>query len=272
MPSTAEFDYKFSGWEEVDSGLDYVIIYKAKYTEHRRSYPITFLDYDGSVLQSSLIAYGTEPSEFKPKDPIRDYYTFDGWSPELTKVIGEATYTAQYEAIVFTTIGRPTTMLGKNRVINEKNAWDNDLETYAYNSSSTNYGYIMGIHKFDITIPSTAKITELSLFVKCSTGDSSSNDYVKISDFSNQTGNSSTDYTEIITNHYLIRGSATSPKYIEMPIDLSAVTSVLGSTSVADWLNPSAYPMPSMMLNIRGSAEESTKIYDIYLQAKYTMV
>jgi hypothetical protein len=65
-------------------------------------YKVTFLDWDGDTLQSSMVTYGEYPS-YTGETPIREAdaqytYTFSGWSPEITIVVAEAEYTAQYDA------------------------------------------------------------------------------------------------------------------------------------------------------------------------------
>ena len=65
-------------------------------------YKVTFLDWDGDTLQSSMVAYGEYPS-YNGATPEREAdaqytYTFTGWSPELSLVTGNQSYTAQYEA------------------------------------------------------------------------------------------------------------------------------------------------------------------------------
>ena len=66
-------------------------------------YKVTFLDWDGDTLQSSMVNYGEMPeytgeTPTKPED-VHYTYTFLNWTPEIVSVIENATYTAVYEAI-----------------------------------------------------------------------------------------------------------------------------------------------------------------------------
>lgn len=65
-------------------------------------YEVTFLNWDGEVLQSTTIDYGTMP-EYLGVIPTKledNYYiyTFSGWEPEIAIVVANAEYTAQYDA------------------------------------------------------------------------------------------------------------------------------------------------------------------------------
>lgn len=98
--STAEFEYAFTGWDPTLAPATEATTYTAQYSSTRRSYTITFEDYDGTELQSSTLEYGTTPTP--PSNPSREGYLFTGWSPAVTSVTGAVTYTAQYAAIVAT--------------------------------------------------------------------------------------------------------------------------------------------------------------------------
>ena len=96
---TDEFRYFFECWtpEIVPAIAD--ATYTATYTAKTRHYYIQFVNYDGTVLQSSLVAYGTMPEYTgeTPTKPSDQYdYIFAGWTPEVIAVTGFATYTATY--------------------------------------------------------------------------------------------------------------------------------------------------------------------------------
>ncbi len=96
---TDEFRYFFESWtpEIVPATAD--ATYTATYTAKTRHYYIQFVNYDGAVLQSSLVAYGTMPEYTgeTPTKPSDQYdYIFAGWTPEVIAVTGFATYTATY--------------------------------------------------------------------------------------------------------------------------------------------------------------------------------
>jgi len=64
-------------------------------------YTVTFVDWDGTTLQSEQVEEGAYPTA--PADPTRpttgEYtYSFAGWTPEITAATTSATYTATYTA------------------------------------------------------------------------------------------------------------------------------------------------------------------------------
>ena len=95
-----QYTYTFEGWTPaVKATVDGGATYKATYSQTVNKYPVTFKNYDDKVLSTKDFEYGTTPSyegtPVKPSDETYNYI-FSGWSPEVEKVTGPATYTAQF--------------------------------------------------------------------------------------------------------------------------------------------------------------------------------
>ncbi len=97
---TAETVYTFAGWTPEVVPVTGDAAYTATFTGAARPYTITFANYDGTVLQSGPVSYGETPA-YTGETPTRPdegetRYFFAGWTPEITAVTVEATYTATY--------------------------------------------------------------------------------------------------------------------------------------------------------------------------------
>ena len=100
--STAQYDYTFTGWSPAIAPATSDVTYTATYSATVRSYTIKFVNDDGKVLYSEVLEYGQMPEyvgDTPTKAEDKDYtYTFNGWTPEISIVVGKATYTATYTA------------------------------------------------------------------------------------------------------------------------------------------------------------------------------
>jgi len=97
--------FTFNEWIPEVSAVTGNQTYNGSFNVSPRQYTITFVNDDGTELWHSDFGYGSTPSYGgTPVTPVSSHanagdgftYTFVGWSPEITKVAGKATYTATY--------------------------------------------------------------------------------------------------------------------------------------------------------------------------------
>lgn len=99
LPEKADderYTYTFKGWfpilSPVYSDMDYIATYEEKLHE----FTVTFLDWDGAIIKTQQVEYGsyaTAPEE----TPLREGYTFIGWDKEFSYIISDLTINALYE-------------------------------------------------------------------------------------------------------------------------------------------------------------------------------
>lgn len=90
--------YIHTGWvpdyHGVNGNLQITAQYEAEDPDAHK-YTVTFLDYDDTVLKTTLVAPGGDAEP--PVDPKRDGYTFTGWRPAVTNIQENTNIYAQYE-------------------------------------------------------------------------------------------------------------------------------------------------------------------------------
>ena len=99
--ATAEATYEFAGWTPAVAPVSADVTYTATYNETKNKYTVVFENYDGTVLQSSELAYGEMPEYKSNEKPIKPdtaavSYVWSGWDPVVEPVDGNATYTATF--------------------------------------------------------------------------------------------------------------------------------------------------------------------------------
>ena len=96
--------YTFTGWYPEIATVTGDASYTPVFVKEPKQYTITFNNYNGRPLWTTTVPYGETPvynGETPTRQRTQQYsYEFAGWSPELTAVSGDATYTALFDAIV----------------------------------------------------------------------------------------------------------------------------------------------------------------------------
>ena len=97
----AQYTYTFAGWAPAIVPVTEAATYSAQYTQTLNRYTITWLNEDGSTINTTEVEYGTMPAHAEPtKAATAEYtYTFNGWTPALEAVTGAATYQATFTSV-----------------------------------------------------------------------------------------------------------------------------------------------------------------------------
>ena len=98
--SSAAYRYVFKGWTPEITKVVASTVYKAVFDSIPNRYRIRFVYSLGTVTEGDW-EYGAMPiCETIPQLPasVSHTYTFKGWSPEVTNVVGEQTYTALFDS------------------------------------------------------------------------------------------------------------------------------------------------------------------------------
>ncbi len=99
----AQYTYTFAGWDAPIAPVTGDATYKATFNRTLRTYTVTWVNEDGTVIETDAgVPYGTTPS-FDSPEPTKaedDTYTyaFAGWDTAVAPVMGDVTYKATFKA------------------------------------------------------------------------------------------------------------------------------------------------------------------------------
>ena len=100
--------YTFTSWDPEISPVTKDVTYTAQFSETTNTYTVIWKNEDGTVLETDEgVPYDSEPS-YEGETPVKaaddtNTYTFAGWTPEISKVTGDQTYTATFTATLIPT-------------------------------------------------------------------------------------------------------------------------------------------------------------------------
>gem|GEM_PF-5903021 len=118
MPTLSRLGYSFDGWTRTpDAALNAPIMGATTFTASWIAlyFDITWNPNGGTWTDAGHIASSANriiPAQqgsiaAPPSTPVRDNYTFAGWSPALASIMGTASFTAQWNAIMFNVAYQP---------------------------------------------------------------------------------------------------------------------------------------------------------------------
>ena len=98
QPSTERNYYLFSGWNPKVGPVTGDTTYAPAFATFTRSYVITWRSDDESLIDTTVVEYGSMPRHPDPVKPATEEYAyaFAGWTPDVQTVDGNATYFATY--------------------------------------------------------------------------------------------------------------------------------------------------------------------------------
>lgn len=99
-PEDVQNTYAFEGWTPEIVPAEADAVYTAVFTPTPKMYTITWLNDDGTLIDTTEVAYGEIPVHEVPSKASEDPFfawEFKNWDPEPVPVVNDASYTAVFE-------------------------------------------------------------------------------------------------------------------------------------------------------------------------------
>ena len=148
--------YAYTGWDKTLKNITEDTVFTAQY-EETTSYWCTFTDYNGDVLQKTLVEKGKDVT-FNGDTPTRNQevsgsmvteYAFSGWDNELSNISAPTTFKAQYSVNTFA--GHKVTFKNGDVILYSHYFKDGTTATYPnempYSYDKTNVTMFLGWDK-----------------------------------------------------------------------------------------------------------------------------
>ena len=97
-PTAAE-EYKFVGWTPEVTFLTSDLVLEAVFEATPRKYTVSFLDWNGDLLDEQKVEYGKNAEDFTPE---RVGYDFIGWDKPFVDITSDISVKAQYQIKTYT--------------------------------------------------------------------------------------------------------------------------------------------------------------------------
>lgn len=258
--SDAQYDYSFKAWSPTIVAATENATYTATYNMSLRSYTVRFLNYDGTVLQTETLDYGTTPS-YKGETPTNadESKEFVGWDDVMRSVDCNKDYTAQYTTKTYTIT---VTSAGNGSVAGGG--------VYSHGSVATltatpEEGFVFDHWNDDNTdnpryLTVTATATYTATFVSDETGD-----YLDIVDWTNSTvtinanGWTASGWPYTVNGTPYAKNSRNADRTLTIPYSGDAGTNLTISVASGSVISNRMYPIP--FINTIDGTTETSVVY-----------